>query len=140
MCQVPKFVDATVIKLGGRPTTYSQSIIQVICDRISKGKSLRQVCMTPGIPSKATVMRWLAAPANEDFRTQYQVACWIREMEMMDDILELADDTSRDSIHMASGKVRPNIVVIRRDKLRIKVRIWLISICSPKRYRPLCLE
>jgi len=137
MCKVPVFADITVLSLGGRPSTYSQATTAAICTHISKGSSLRKVCLLPGMPSKATVMRWLAA--HEEFRVQYQFACWWRAQELIDEIMTIADDASRDIIYDAKGRPRPNWVVIRRARLRISVRMWLYAIWEPRKYNALAL-
>ena len=50
----------------GRPSAYSEKIAEAICDRLVDRESLRAICADPGMPSKATVFRWLAS--NKEFR------------------------------------------------------------------------
>src|ERR1035441_10994981 len=76
----------------GRSAGYSTEIADTICDRLINGESLRTICADPAMPARATVFRWLAS--NQEFRRSYARAreCW--EEDILDDILEIADDSS----------------------------------------------
>ena len=54
-------------------TAYTPELAAMFCAAVAEGdKSIRAICALPGMPSKASVFRWLAA--NEDFRKLYELA------------------------------------------------------------------
>ncbi|EPT2859784.1 ubiquitin carboxyl-hydrolase [Proteus mirabilis] len=91
-----------------------------ICSKLAEGESLRSVCRRPGMPSKATVFRWLSE--NAEFRDQYAKATEQRADALFEEILEIADDVLPDSAEVAKAK------------LRIDTRKWSLARMSPKKY------
>lgn len=122
-------------KPAGRRSTYSDALANEICDRIANGESLRAICGGKGMPSKATVMRWLDDGAHPYLRNAYAFACWWRGQELLDEVLEIADDTSQDIIYDRKGRPRGNWSAIARARLRIQARIWLYEVTVPKKYQ-----
>lgn len=59
----------------GRPTNYTKELGEAICDALMerdefhKPRSLRLVCMIPGMPAERTVYRWLRE--HDEFRQGY---------------------------------------------------------------------
>ncbi len=76
MAQAEKTTKAR--KKTGRPSSYSDKIATEICRSIAERESLRKICADDDMPDKTTVLRWLAAEENSQFRTQYAHA---REMQ-----------------------------------------------------------
>lgn len=121
----------------GRPSTFSQSIGDAICERIANGESLRAICDDEGLPDKATVFRWLAA--NEAFRDQYARAREAQADAVFDDILSIADDGRNDWMERKNADDRnigwvENGEAIRRSQLRIEARKWMAGKLKPKKY------
>ena len=89
----------------GRPSAYSDKIAEAICDRLVDGESLRAICADPGMPAKAMVFRWLAS--NQAFRRSYALARECQAEDFVYEILEIADDSSRDYVKKTGvdGKV-----------------------------------
>ena len=56
-----------------RPSKYTQEMVDQICEGLSEGGSLRQLCKQEGMPNRATILRW--ANDKPEFREQYQEAC-----------------------------------------------------------------
>ena len=116
---------------------YSPEIADLICDRIAEGASLRQICQDANMPARSTIFVWLEE--HEGFARSYTLARQIQIEDLMDEILEIADDSSNDWIDRegpGGKKYRVfNPDSIRRSKLRIGARKWLISKLMPKRYR-----
>lgn len=56
----------------GPLTTYGPELTARICERLSDGQSLREICKSEGMPSRATVLRWLQV--HDEFRDQYAQA------------------------------------------------------------------
>jgi hypothetical protein len=115
---------------------YSPEIAELICDRIAEGASLRQICQDATMPAKSTIFVWLEE--HEDFARSYALARQIQIEDLMDEILEIADDSSNDWIDREGPDGKKYRVFnpdsIRRSKLRIGARKWLISKLMPKRY------
>lgn len=57
---------------AGPLTTYGPELTAQICERIANGESLREICKSEGMPSRATALRWLRV--HEEFRDQYAQA------------------------------------------------------------------
>ena len=54
----------------GRPSTYSVEVMEVICERLAYGESLRQICCDETMPGRRTVFQWLEKhPGFADFYT-----------------------------------------------------------------------
>src|SRR6201984_1146598 len=70
---------------------YSPEIAE-ICDRIAGGASLRQICQDATMPAKSTIFVWLEE--HEDFARSYSLARQIQIEDLVDEILEIADDSS----------------------------------------------
>jgi hypothetical protein len=89
----------------GRPSHYSAEIADTICDRLAGGESLRAICADAGMPDRATVSRWLAH--YEEFRDLYGSARECQAESLVDEILKIARDSSRDYVKKVGldGKV-----------------------------------
>jgi hypothetical protein len=115
---------------------YSPEIADLICDHIAEGASLRQICQNPNMPARSTIFVWLEE--HEDFARSYTLARQIQIEDLMDEILEIADDSSNDWIDGEGPDGKRYRVFnpdsIRQSKLRIGARKWLISKLMPKRY------
>lgn len=53
---------------------------------------------------------------------------------MADELFDIADETSQDTITDAEGNARPNSEWITRSRLRVDTRKWYLSKLAPKRY------
>lgn len=116
----------------GRPSIFSQELVDLICDRISNGESLRKICRDDEMPNFVTIFRWLDKyPA---FCKQYTRAREIQADTMAEEILEIADDGKQDVYIDGDGKERVDNEVIARSRLRVDARKWLASKMAPKKY------
>lgn len=121
--------------MTGRPSDYTPEIAAAICERISLGEPLRQVCRDETMPGQTTVYRWLAA--HESFREQYALAREAMMEHFADEILEIADDASNDWMERETERGTVTVVDhehISRSKERIETRKWLMGKCAPKKY------
>lgn len=119
---------------AGRPSDYTEELAQTICDQIMQGNSLRKICEADGMPDRGTVLRWVAK--NNEFRNQYAQAMNIRAEVIFDEILDIADDGTRDYEVDEGGKQTPNYDHIQRSRLRVDTRKWVVSKMLPKKYGP----
>ena len=120
---------------GGRPTGYNQKIVDIICERLADGESLRTICSDDDMPGTSSVCRWLAA--HEEFREQYALARESQADSIFDEILNIADDGRNDwMLRKFGGDERwvENGEAIRRSQLRIDARKWMAGKLRPKKY------
>lgn len=69
-----------------------------IIELMIEGESLVSICKREGMPSKGSVLRFLAKDGadNEAFRRKYERAIRLRTLNMAEEIIEIGDDGSRD--------------------------------------------
>lgn len=116
----------------GRPSAFTQGLADTICDRLEAGETLRAICRDEGMPAPQTVLRW--TKANEAFSEQYARARETGYGHMADELLEIADDKSKDAFVDIDGTVHVNAEVVARSRLRVDTRKWLLSKALPKIY------
>lgn len=100
----------------GRPSSFTDEIAQQICERLSGGETLIQICDSDGMPSGTTVYRWLQA--NSSFREIYARAREEQADYFAEDIMRIAD-TDPDS---------------SRSRVRVDARKWFASKVAPRKY------
>ncbi|HMS45101.1 MAG TPA: terminase small subunit protein [Alphaproteobacteria bacterium] len=129
-----KLATKKISKLSSR---YHQEKAREICNRLINGESLRQICGGPNAPaSRSTVFRWLVV--SEEFRNLYRAARAIQADILLEEILEIADQTNQDWILKAKDRnggesMTFNAEHLQRAKLRIDARKWhIIRLASPK--------
>ena len=113
----------------GRPSIYSQELAATICDRLIYGEGLRAICRDDAMPSISTVIDWIKN--KDDFSAQYAKARELQAELLLDEILEIADDSSQDTIDTANGKIA-NTEFIARSRLRVDTRKWAMGKMSRK--------
>lgn len=118
--------------MTGRPSDFTQDIADAICEGLIEGRSLRSICLADDMPSASTVCRWLGA--NEEFREQYAQARDAQADTLADEIVDIADDKSFDTVTDENGNERPNTEWITRSRLRVDARKWVAAKLKPKKY------
>lgn len=117
----------------GRPTGFTQEF----ADRFSalvatQRKGIRRLCAeNPDLPCSETIRLWLHR--HETFFAQYARAKTMQADLMEEEIVDISDDDSRDTIDGDNGP-QPNSEWIARSKLRVDTRKWLMSKLAPKKY------
>ena len=124
--------DDVLDSVMGRPTIYSDELAQTICESLMVGMSLRKICELDDMPAISTVMQWLASNKS-DFMEQYAHARQVQAEYLLDELIDIADDSSND-YEIVNGEERLNQEHIQRAKLRIDTRKWNIEKLAPKRY------
>lgn len=84
-----KETKATPKKMG-RPSKYTEELAQKICDLIREGKSERQICKMPNMPTAMTLRRW--KEGNPDFCAQSARAREESAEKFNDELLDLQDE------------------------------------------------
>jgi hypothetical protein len=115
-----------------RPTEYTKDLADYICRQLAEGRSLRSICEEQDIPARSTVYDWLDSNLH-GFPDQYARARKRQAETMLDEILEIADDTSQDTTITDFGP-KPDTEWISRSKLRVDARKWAMSKLAPKKY------
>ncbi len=88
------------------------------------GQSLRKICESEKMPSVGAVLGWVSAD-RDGFADQYARAVDERTQHWADELVDIADDDSRD-VNTPQA--------IQRDRLRTDTRKWLASKLLPKKY------
>ncbi|WP_115701839.1 hypothetical protein [Legionella sainthelensi] len=118
----------------GRPTKYNIKLAQEICDTIaSTSKGTKKLCLEhPHWPCQDTLFAWLKK--YPEFAEQYAQAKVSQIELLVDEILEISDDTSQDQYVNELGTLVPNPQAIYRARLKVDTRKWLASKLVPKVY------
>lgn len=119
--------------MAGRPSKYTQALADRICHLISTTPSgLKKICANnPDIPSAETIRLW---SHSEPFSAQYANAKLKQAHVLAEDIIDIADDDSRDELEDENGNVRFNSEFAARSRIRIDTRKWMTSKLLPKIY------
>ena len=117
----------------GRPSVYSEDLASAICGRLADGESLRSICETDDMPARSTVYAWLTDDVD-GFSDRYARARTIQAETIADELIEIADDNSRDVRVGLDGRETPDFDHIARSRLRVDTRKWLLSKMLPKQY------
>lgn len=138
----------------GRPSKYSQEIVEDICFRLANGEPLTRICRDDWMPHYSTVMRWLGSGDHPDFCDMYARAREVQADYLADQIVEIADDTRR--LMVAQLMPDPNdprgVLQVVRDeagnpaviadaralcqaaKEQIDARKWIAAKLKPRKY------
>lgn len=102
----------------GRPSIYSEELVDTICTRIAEGDSLNSICKEKGFPSISTVFDWLIKKPN--FSDKYAKAKEEQAEKYADEIVDIADKASSENVQVA--------------RLQIDTRKWVASKLKAKKY------
>jgi len=103
--------------MTGRPSTYTEEMGNLICDKLTEGLSLRRICKSEEFPNASTVYVWLDRfPA---FAEQYARAREAATEDMLEEMLEIADDP---------------LLEAQDKRVRIDTRKWAMGKLKPKKY------
>ena len=103
----------------------------MILSEIEEGNSLRSVLSKKDMPSRYTFFEWLKD--DDGKANQYARACEVRAEGIFEDILEIADNSSNDTIYTDKGEI-PNSEWIARSRLKVDARKWMLGKMNPKKY------
>ena len=129
----PKTKEETKI---GRPSKYSDELVENICVRIAQGESLNKMCKEKEMPDKATVFRWLVS--NDSFRDKYARARELQAETQFDELIDIVDQPPELSyVKDKDGdliEVKFDSTYVAWMKLRVDTRKWTASRMAPKKY------
>jgi hypothetical protein len=115
----------------GRPSTYDPAVATKICEQLSEGISLREICRQEGMPPWQTVYSWMERDAS-----LVEAIARAREIgydALAEECLKIADDGTNDYVEGERGP-QLNSEHIQRSKLRIETRLKLLAKWNPKKY------
>lgn len=117
---------------AGQPTKYNQKIVDEICEWVAtSSKSMRTICKNVGI-SYQTHLNWIRE--HPEYFDQYARAKEDQSDLLIEEMIEIADDSSQDEIVVGDGIVKMNSEYVQRSRIRIDTRKWIASKLKPKKY------
>lgn len=126
---------------SGRLSVFSQKTADEIINRLSAGETLKKICADDKMPHMATVFRWLAKGKEDNAPQEIVTFCdmYARAREVMaatifDEMLEIADDVSKDTKTDEKGNKCADSEWITRSRLRVDTRKFYLSKVLPKVY------
>lgn len=117
-----------------RLSTYTPEIADEICERLSEGEPLRQICRDAHLPAWRTVYDWIKA--DEDFAARIARARELGFDAIAEEALEIANTPV---IGVETEDDGEKVKVKRSDalghrKLQVETRLKLLAKWSPKKY------
>jgi hypothetical protein len=104
----------------GRPTIFSQELIEEFCGLLVDGMTIDRACKEAGMPSKRTIQYWLEQ--YPEFRRRYEIAVTFRNQCWMDDTVDIADDTKSDATITISGNGALIVRMVRENTAQRKLK------------------
>jgi transposase-like protein len=128
--------DIGEVGIGPR-TLYTPELAERILDELSGGRTLREVCRDPGMPTEGTV-RWWVIENREDFAGRYAIARQAGDEAIADEILDIVDNRRHDWIvvEKPDGGIEKYLDPqrVRRAELRANARWALLSKGMRRKY------
>jgi len=123
-----------VPKKTGRPSKYTPELAAEICERLSDGEPLRQICRDDHMPAWTAIYAWAA----QDKALSERIA-QAREQgydAIAEDLLAIADTPLMGEEETSSSN---GLTITRKDmlghrKLQIETRLKLLAKWNPKKY------
>ena len=115
-----------------RPVDFTDEIFDVICDRMTEGEGLREICKSPDMPSKTTFLRWVDKDTGRQRR--YQAAREALMDHYAEEIIAIAWDDSQDTIKREGKPDLCNHEWINRSRLKVDTLKFLMAKLHPKKY------
>ena len=119
---------------GGRPSVYSDAILEKICARLSKGEPLAAICRDDGMPHPNTVRDWISR--DEHVSVAIAQARENGEDWLAAECLQIAD-TPVDGVRTKEGLDGTEIWhedMIQHRKLQIETRLKLLAKWNPRKW------
>lgn len=117
----------------GRPSIYTPELARNVCHIISTHtQSLKELRAMYGIPSATAIHEWLVE--REEFALMYARARMSQAQLFAEEVIQISDDISNDTVIDEDGNKRCNNEWIARSRLRVDSRKWLASKLLPRVY------
>jgi len=126
-------------KKNGRPSTYDPLIAKQMCEQLSEGIPLREICRQEGFPAWRTVYDWMKKDA--DLSTAIAYARDVGYDAIAEDCLRIADtpefvEETTESVNEKGEKTKSikRVDMLGHRKLQIETRLKLLAKFNPKKY------
>ncbi len=124
----------------GRPSSYDPVVAEKICELLSEGVPLREICRMEGMPAWRNIYFWMAR--DDDLSAHIARAREMGYDNIAEECLDIADNSNNDwmnrEVRNARGQIEVQRVVdtehIQRSKLRIETRLKLLAKWRPEKY------
>lgn len=129
-----KIKDTQEKSKGGRPSDYSLELAEEICTAIATSSDgLKKICAKyQHFPNPDTVYTWLLK--HKEFTELYARAKKNQVEVLIDEIVDISDDKTKDDAFGENGEIIANNEFISRSRVRIDTRKWLASKLIPRLY------
>lgn len=123
---------------AGRPTDYNLEIAKEICDKIASCSiGMKKLCAShEHWPHLDTFYMWLRR--HKEFAELYARAKIDQVSALVDEIIEISDDSTHDTIvkqdHDGNDYEVCNSEFINRSRLRVDTRKWIAAKLVPRLY------
>jgi len=103
---------------AGRPSSYTLSVAEEICERIAEGEPLTRICKDDEMPAYRTILGWRVS--NEEFSHMYARAREDAADTLADEIRELARRVEKGELEANAGRVAIDALKWSASKLKPK--------------------
>lgn len=115
---------------------YSDLLAHELCERVSAGELLIDICGEPHMPTVRRCNQWLRD--NPEFQQLFNQSVTDRLSIFEEQVIQIADDASNDFKEVVqrngSSKKVPDAEVIARAKLRVDVRFRHLKAGKPQKW------
>lgn len=137
--QKEKEQTSLVVKKTGRPSKYTKEIAEDICQQLSEGIPLREICRQEGYPAWRTVYDWMYR--DEHLSTAIAHARDMGYDNIAEECLKIADTiVIGETISESEDSNGKTVVTVSKGdllghrKLQIETRLKLLAKFNPKKY------
>jgi hypothetical protein len=118
----------------GRPSKYTPELAKEICERLSDGEPLRQICRDDHMPAWQKIYEWMVR--DEELSGAIARAREQGYDAIAEDLLNIADTPLMGETETSSAN---GLTITRQDmlghrKLQIETRLKLLAKWNPKKY------
>jgi len=121
-------------KATGRPSKYTPELSREICERLSEGEPLRQICRDAHMPAWRTVYDWMGR--SEDLAASIARARDIGYDKLAEECLEIADNIQLGQRQVMTDEGTSTTIedMLGHRKLQIETRLKLLAKFHPTKY------
>ncbi len=117
-------------KKTGRPSKYTSELSAEICERLSNGEPLRQICRSDHMPSWTSIYAWAAA--DKDLSDRIAQARDMGADAIAEEALEIIDSEPEKILTKNGYAIDSGYVTWQRN--RADLRLKLLAKWHPKKY------
>lgn len=114
----------------GRPTKYTEELIDEICTRVSNGTPLREICREEDKPTWSTFYDWLRK--DKELSARFAQARELGTDAIAEDTMAIIDEKPERVEDERSSRVDAGYV--QWQKNRVELRLKLLAKWNPRKY------